>query len=152
MDRKGWAIVGVAVAIVGLYFSWTMYLSPQARVERSLDAAVAAAEVVDAATFLSFFDTGYTDYLHADKSVFSERIENAFERVDRLNITVQAMDVVVDGDAAEARFELVVVAFSGEDRLVVVGTPFQPELVIATLSRVGSAWKIVRVDRGIAEP
>ena len=49
-------------------------------------------------------------------------------------------------------FELVVVAFSGEDRLVVVGTPFQPELVIATLSRVGSAWKIVRVDRGIAEP
>lgn len=151
MDRKGWAIVAVAVAIVGFYVSWTVYLSPQARVKRTLDAAVASAEVVDAANFLSHFDPGYTDYLHAERAIFDERIEDAFGRVDRLNVTVQDMNVVVDGDEAEARFELVIVAFRGEDRLVVVGTPFQPELVIATLSKVGSAWKIVRVDRGIAE-
>ena len=151
MDRKGWAFVGIAVAIVGFYFSWTMYLSPQARVERTIDAATAAAEVTDAGTFLSYFDAGYTDYLHADKTMFRERIEDAFSQVDRLNVTVQAMDVSVEGDEAEARFELVVVAFRGEDRLVVVGTPFQPELVIATLSKDGSAWKIARVDRGIPE-
>ena len=150
MGTKGWAIVGVAVAIVGFYFSWTMFLSPEARVERTIKATAAAAEEVDAATFLSFFDVSYSDYMHEDRATFAERIADAFARVDRLNVTIQAMDVNVD-DGAAARFELVVVAFRGEDRMVVVGTPFQPELVRATLTGDGSAWKIVRVDRGIAE-
>ena len=152
MGKKGWAIVGGAAAIVVSYFAWTMFLSLEARVERTIKGAAVAAEEVDAATFLSFFDASYSDHVHADRATFAERIESAFERVDRLNVTIQAMDVSVDDDGAAARFELVVVAFRGEDRMVVVGTPFQPELVRATLTRDGSAWKIVRVDRVIAEP
>ena len=151
MGTKGWAIIGVAAAIVVFYFSWRMFLSPEARVERTIKAAAAAAEEVDAATLLSFFDVGYTDYLHADRATFAERVEGALERIDRLNVTIQAMDVSVDDGGAKARFELVVVAIRGEDRMLVVGTPFQPEHVLATLARDGSAWKIVRVDRGIAE-
>ena len=151
MGTKGWAIVGFAAAIVVFYFSWTVYLSPEARVERTIQGAAVAAEEVDAATFLSFFDASYSDYVHADRATFAERIESAFERVDRLNVTIQAMDVSVDDDGAAARLELVVVAVRGEDRMIVVGTPFQPELVRATLTRDGSAWKIVRVDRSIAE-
>lgn len=152
MGRNGWAIVGVAAAIVVFYFSWTMFLSPQARVERTLQAVATAGEEVDAATFLSFFDTSYSDYMHADRATFAERIEEAFERVDRLKITIRAIDVSVDGDLAEARFELVIVAIRGEDRMLVVGTPFQPELIRATLQQGASTWKIVRVDRGLAEP
>jgi hypothetical protein len=152
MDTKGWAIVGAAIAIVGLYFSWTMFLSPEARVERTIDSATAAAEATDAAAFLSHFDAGYSDYLHADRATFDERIRDALSRVDRLNVTVQALEVEVDGDRATARFELVVVAFRGEDRLVVVGTPFQPEIVLATLHHDGSAWKLARVERGLPEP
>ena len=151
MGTKGWAIVGVAAAMVVFYFSWTMFLSPQARVERTLRAAAAAGEEVDAATFLSFFDASYTDYVHADRATFVDRIEEAFERVDRLKVTIKAMDVSVDDDSAEARFELVVVAIRGEDRMIVVGTPFQPELVRAKLRQDGSTWNIARVDRDIAE-
>ncbi len=151
MGTKGWAIVGVAAAMVVFYFSWTMFLSPQARVERTLRAAAAAGEQVDAVTFLSFFDASYTDYVHADRATFVDRIEEAFERVDRLKVTIKAMDVSVDDDSAEARFELVVVAIRGEDRMIVVGTPFQPELVRATLRQDGSTWNIARVDRDIAE-
>lgn len=152
MDTKGWAILGVALAIVGSYFAWTMYLSPEARVERAIDRAVAAAEAVDADGFLAHFDAGYSDYLHTDRARFDERIRDAFSRVDRLNITVQALDVRVDDDGAAAKFELVVVAFRGEDRMVVVGTPFQPELVLATMKRDGSSWKFSRVERGLPEP
>jgi len=152
MGMKGWAIVGVAAAIVVVYFSWTMFLSPEARVQGTLQAVATAGEHADAATFLSFFDQDYTDYMHADRATFVERIQDAFERVDRLNVTIQAVDVSVDDDDAEARFELVIVAIRGEDRMLVVGTPFQPELVRATLRRDGSTWKIVRVDRGRAEP
>jgi len=151
MGTKGWAIVGIAAAIVVFYFSWTMFLSPEARVERTLQAVATAGEEVDAATFLSFFDTSYTDYIHADRATFVERIEEAFARVERLNVTIQAVDVSVDDADAEARFELVVVAIRDEDRMLVVGTPFQPELVRATLRRDGSTWKIVRVDRALAE-
>ena len=152
MGTKGWAILGFAAAIVGFYFSWTVYLSPEARVEQTIKAAAVAAEEVDAVTFLSFFDASYTDYLHADRATFNQRIADAFERFDRLNVTVRAMDVSVDDGEAVARFELVVVAIRGEDRMIVVGTPFQPELVRATLTQPGSAWKIVRVDRVIADP
>ena len=152
VGKNGWAIVGVAAAIVVFYFSWTMFLSPEARVERTFQAVATAGEEVDAATFLSFFDPSYTDYMHVDRATFAERIEEAFERVDRLKITIRAIDVSVDGDVAEARFELVIVAIRGEDRMLVLGTPFQPELIRATLQRIGSTWKIVRVDRGLAEP
>jgi hypothetical protein len=151
MDSKGWVVVGAAVAIVVAYFSWTMFLSPEARVERIIDGAAAAAESVDTAAFLSHFDASYSDYLHGDRATFAERIEDAFARVDRLNVTVQAMEVEVDGDTATATFELVVVAFRGDDRMVVVGTPFQPEIVIATLAHDGAAWTIARVERGISE-
>lgn len=151
MGTKGWAIVAVAAAIVVFYFSWTMFLSPEAQVERALQAVATAGEEVDAATFLSFFDPSYTDYMHADRATFVERVEGAFERVDRLKVTIRAIDVSVDDDGAEARFELVVVAIRGEDRMLVVGTPFQPELVRATLRRGGSTWNIVRVDRDLAE-
>ena len=151
MGRKGWAIVGGAAAIVVFYFSWTWFLSPQARVERAIESAATAAEQVDAATFLSYFGADYSDYLHDDRAMFSQRVEEAFARVDRLNITIQAMDVKVDDDGATARFDLVVVAVRGEDRIVAVGTPFQPELVLALLKRDGSAWKIVRIDRAVAD-
>ncbi len=150
MGKKGWAIVGGAAAIVIFYSSWTGFLSPQARVERAIKSAAAAAENVDAATFLSYFAADYSDYLHGDRLAFSERVEDAFSRVDRLNVTVQAVEVEVEGEEATARFELVVVAVRGEDRIIALGTPFQPELVVARLQRERSAWTIVRVDRGIA--
>lgn len=152
MGKKGWAIVGGAAAIVVFYFSWTWYLSPEARVENAIDSAAAAAERVDTAAFLSFFAADYTDYLHGDRAAFSQRVEDAFGRVDRLNVTVQAMEVSVEDDEAVARFELVVVAVRGEDRIVAVGTPFQPELIAAQLKREASGWKLFRVDRGFAEP
>jgi hypothetical protein len=150
MGKKGWAIVVGAAALVMFYFSWTWYLSPEARVENAIEAAGAAAEQADAPTFLSYFAPNYTDYLHEDRAVFSQRVEDAFGRVDRLNVTIQAMDVSVDDDAATARFELVVVAVRGEDRIVAVGTPFQPELIEAHLARDASGWKLARIDRGLA--
>lgn len=152
MERKGWAIVVGAAAIVVFYFSWTMYLSPEARVERAIKSAATAAEGVDAATLLSHFASDYSDYMHGDRATFAERVEDAFTRVDRLNVTVQAMVVSVEGGSATARFELVVVAVRGEDRMIVLGTPFQPELVAAHLKRDGSEWVISRVERGIASP
>ncbi len=90
MGQKGWAIVGGAAAIVVSYFAWTMFLSPEARVERTIKGAAVAAEEVDAATVLSFFDASYSDYVHPDRATFAERIESAFERVDRLKVTIQA--------------------------------------------------------------
>lgn len=151
MGKKGWTIIAVAAAIVGFYVSWTWFLSPRARVKRAIGSAAAAAENVDPATFLSYFAPDYSDYLHADRAALAERIEEAFARVDRLNVTARSEDVSVDDDGAAVRLELVVVAFRGDDRFVAVGTPFQPELLAVTLKHDGSSWKILRVDRVTAD-
>lgn len=151
MGKNGWAIVGVAAAIVVSYVAWTWFLSPEAQVKNVIHSAAAAAEDVDTETFLTYFASDYSDYLHADRGALADRVDEAFSRVDRLNVTVQSIDVTVDGNSAAARFELVVVAFRGDDRFVAVGTPFQPEVVAATLKHDGSSWKLVRVDRAITE-
>lgn len=151
MGRNGWAIVGFATALVVSYVAWTWLLSPEARVKNVIHSAAAAAEDVDTETFLSYFAPDYSDYLHGDRSAFAERVDEAFSRVDRLNVTVQSVDVAVDDEDAAVRFELVVVAFRGDDRFVAVGTPFQPEVVAATMKHDGSSWKIVRVDRATTD-
>ena len=152
MGQKGWGIVAFAIVLVVAFFAWEWFLSPEARVSRTLNAAAAAAEAVDAAGLSSFLAPDYSDYRHADRAAIEKMIASAFERVDRLNVTLRAIDVVVNGDEATARFDLVVVAFQGEDRYVVVGTPFEPEKIESTLKREPDGWKLVRVERGSLGP
>lgn len=143
-------MVGFAIALLLGYFAWEWFLSPAARVKRTLERAAAAAESLDADGVYSCLTDDYSDFLHPDRVSLESRLQEAFSRVDRLNVTLRSIDIDVEGegDVATARFDLVVVAIRGEERYVVLGTPFEGERVEARLIRGPEGWKIGRVVRG----
>ena len=151
MGKTGWAIVAFTAALLIGFFSWEWYLSPEARVKATLNAASAAAAAADAAGFVSFLTLDYSDYRHVDRGALEKSFATAFERVDRLKVTIQSAKVEVDdanGAEAIVRFDLIVVAIKGEERYIVVGTPFQPDKVVATMRREADGWKIARIEQG----
>jgi SnoaL-like domain len=146
--KRAWAIVGLAAAVLLGYFAWEWFLSPRARVERTLESAAVAAEALDLDLFLSHFSADYHDFLHGDREGLAANLKESFARVDRLNVTLRSIEVSVSGGEATARFDLVVVAVKGEERYVVLGTPFEAEKFEARLVRENGSWRIQRVDRG----
>ncbi len=147
MNRaKAGAIVGLAAALLLGYVAWDRYLSPEARVRRTLEGAAAAAEAVDVEALLSYFSSDYADFMHANRAAFEAMVRESFGRVDRLNATVDTLEVDVEGTEARVTFDAVVVAIRGEERYVVLGTPFQPERLKAHLRRDGGGWKVHRIE------
>jgi hypothetical protein len=140
------AIVGFAAALLFGYVAWDRYLSPEARVRRTLQSAAAAAEAADVEALLSHFSSDYADFTHASRAAFEAMARESFGRVDRLNVTVDTVEIDVEGTEARATFDALVVAVRGEERYVVLGTPFQPERLNAHLRRDGGGWKIHRVE------
>jgi malonyl CoA-acyl carrier protein transacylase len=112
----------------------------------------AAAEAADTAAFVSFLSSDFSDFVHADRASLEAMLRETFDRVDRLNVTLSAIDVVVDGTEAVARFDAVVVAIRGEERYVVLGTPFEGEKLEAALQREPDGWKIRNVSRSPIAP
>ena len=147
-----WGIVGFAALLVVSYLSWEWYLSPEARVRRTLRGAAAAAERADAAAFVSFLSSDFSDFVHEDRASLEKTLSEGFGRIDRLNVTLRSIDVVAEGGEASARFDAVVVAIRGEERYVVLGTPFEGEKLEAVLEREPDGWKIVRVSRTGTNP
>ena len=149
MGGRGVRILVVATLVVGSYVSWTAFLSPRARVSRTLDAVAEAAESVRAEEFLEHFETDYEDYLHGSKEVLAARVRESFPRVDRMNVTLRDLRVEVEGAEAVATFDLTVVAFRGEQRYVALGTPFQPERIRARLRKESVGWRLVGASREV---
>ncbi|HSF18090.1 MAG TPA: hypothetical protein VLK65_21315 [Vicinamibacteria bacterium] len=146
MGKKGRLIVAVAFAVPIAYFAWEWYLSPQARVTRTLEAAAAAAEKADPDRFLSFVSSSYSDFVHADRETLEDRVRSSFHEVDRFNVTLSNVRVELSGEEATAELDVVVVAVRGEERYVVLGTPFDPERLAARLVKE-DGWKIAGVER-----
>ena len=143
---KGAAVIGFAAALLLGYVLWERALSPGARARRTLEGAAAAAESVDLEAFLSFLSSDYSDFMHPERAAFEGALEESFQRVDRMNVTLDSMEIEVQGSEARASFGAVVVAIRGEERLVVVGQPFQPERFQAYLRREDGGWRIRRVE------
>ena len=143
---KGVAVIGFAAALLLGYIAWERTLSPEARVRRTLDGAAAAAESVDLEAFLSFFSSDYSDLMHPGRAAFEGSLEESFDRVDRMNVILDSIEIEVQGSEARASFGAVVVAIRGEERLVVVGQPFEPERFRADLRREDEGWRIQRVE------
>jgi hypothetical protein len=158
MSGRGALIVWFAVLLLAGFFAWEWYLSPEAKVRRTIEGAASAAEAGDVDRFSAYLASDYSDYLHTDRAMLEERLTEGFGRVDRLNVTVQAIEVEAELEPGEsdgemkARFDLVVVAVRGEERYVVVGTPFQPEKIEAWLVPSPEGYRIQRVARGTAVP
>ena len=89
----------------------------------------------------------YTGFRNLDYRALSERLRDGFDRVDRLNVTLEAVRAEVASDEATASFDLTVVAIRGEQRFVVLGTLTQPERLRAHLRREEGEWKILRVEQ-----
>ena len=113
---------------------------------RALFAAAAAAEAVDVVTFLSFFSSDYADFMHPHRAAFEATVRESFGRVDRMNVTLDPIEIEAAGTEARATFDAVVVAIRGEDRYVVLGAPLEPERMKAHLRREGGGWRIYRVE------
>ena len=143
---KAAAIVGFAAALLLGYVAWDRYLSPEARVRRALFAAAAAAEAVDVVTFLSLFSSDYADFMHPHRAAFEAMVRESFDRIDRMNVTLDPIEIEAAGSEARATFDAVVVAIRGEERYVVLGAPFEPERLKAHLRREGGGWRIHRVE------
>jgi len=146
VNRRNLVAVGGAATLFIAFLAWEWYLSPQARVERLLRSAAAAAEGKDSDRLLSFLSRDYTGFRNLDYRALSERLRDGFDRVDRLNVTLEAVRAEVASDEATASFDLTVVAIRGEQRFVVLGTLTQPERLRAHLRREEGEWKILRVE------
>jgi hypothetical protein len=144
----GFAIVSFAIALLAGYLLWEWYLSPQARVRRTLESAAASAERADVEAFFGHFTSDYSDFMHPDRASFEAMVREGFTRIDRLNVTLKGIEVEVEGDEARALLDAVVVAIRGEERYVVLGTPFEPERLEVELRRANGSWKIRGVGRG----
>jgi hypothetical protein len=144
---KAAAVVGFAVALLIGYVAWERFLSPEARVRRALEGAAAAAEAVDVVTFLSFFSPEYSDFTTPNRAAFEAVVAEGFGRVDRMNVTLERVEIEAAGPEARATVDAVVVAMRGEERFVVLGAPFQPERLVAYLRREDGRWRIHRVER-----
>ncbi|HXV61172.1 MAG TPA: hypothetical protein VEK15_10790 [Vicinamibacteria bacterium] len=146
MGKKGRLIVAVTFAVPLAYFAWEWYLSPQARVTRTLKAAAAAAEETDLDTFLSFVSSSYSDFVHPDRETLEDRVRSSFDEVDRFNVTLSNIKVQHSEEEATAELDVVIVAVRGEERYVVLGSPFDPERLAARLVKE-DGWKIAGVER-----
>lgn len=138
--------LGAALALVVSYFAWDWYLSPHAQVERLLDRAAAAAEEKDFDEVLSCLSPDYTGFRNMDYQSLAQQLQEGFEKVDRLNVTLRRVRADVDGDEATATFDLMVVAIRDEQRFIIFGTLTQPERLRAFLRRENDDWKIHRVE------
>jgi hypothetical protein len=151
MKRSHQLIVGGAAALLVFFFAWEWYLSPQARIERFLSRTAEAAEEMDADRLLESFSRQYSDFRGMDFDRISELIDRGFERVDRLNVTLQGVRAEETGDEATASFDLMVVAIRGEERYLLVGRPMQPESLQVGLVKESGDWKIAEVERAASE-
>jgi hypothetical protein len=138
--------VGTAGALLSSYLAWDWYLSPQAQVERVLKRAAGAAEEKSLEELLSCLSTDFTGFHNMDYDSTSEQVQEGFEQVDRLNVTLRRVLPEVDGGEATASFDVTVVAIRGEQRFVVLGTVTQPERLRAHLRLEEGEWKIHRVE------
>ncbi len=143
---KAAAIVGLGAALLLGYIAWDRYLSPEAQVRRALAGVATAVEVADVEAFLSFFSSDYADFMNPNRAAFEATVRESFGRVDRMNVTVDRIEVEAAGTEALATFDVVVVAIRGEERYVVLGAPFEPERLKAHLRREPKGWKIHRVE------
>jgi hypothetical protein len=143
---KAAAIVGLGAALLLGCIAWDRYLSPEARVRRALAGAAAAAEIADVEAFLSFFSSDYADFMNPNRAAFEAAVRESFGRVDRMNVTLDRIEVEAAGTEARAAFDAVVVAIRGEERYVVLGAPFEPERLESHLRREGGGWRIHRVE------
>ncbi len=146
MIPHGKKILLIAAVIVISFFAWTRYLPPEARVTRTLTEAAAAAEVKDVAGFLSYMDDSYLDPYHDDRAALEARVSEAFDRVDRFNITIREIEVDVETDTASATFDLIVVGIKGDQRYLLTGSPIQPRKVTAHLAKKPAGWKVQRLE------
>jgi hypothetical protein len=138
-------IVVSAAALLVSYLAWEWYLSPQARIEHFLVRIAAAAEEKDTDTLLSAFSQEYSDIRGQNYETLADTIEQGFEKVDRLNITLEAVRSEVAGDEAKASFDLIVVGVRGEERYLLVGRPMAPEKMRVALIKEAGEWKIMEV-------
>jgi hypothetical protein len=147
VNRRNLVAAGGAAALLISFLAWEWYLSPAARVERTLRRAGEAAEEKDTEGLLSCLSRDYSDFRNPDYASLSEQLREGFDRVDRLNVTLKGVRVEVESDQATASFDLTVVAIRGEQRFLLVGTVTVPERLRAELRREEGEWKVLRVSR-----
>jgi SnoaL-like domain len=146
MNHRNLLAVAVAAVLLLSYLAWDWYLSPHAQVERLLQHVAGAAEEKDLDELLACFSADYTGFQNMDYASLAEQLQEGFERVDRLNVTLRRVRAEVDGNEATASFDATVVAIRGEQRFIILGTVTQPERLRANLRLEGDAWKIHRVE------
>jgi len=147
MNSTGKAIVLGAVLIVGAFFLWEGYFSAEARMERFLHSIAGPAEALKLEEVLSSIGDDYTDSFQQDKTLLASRLGEGFSKIDSLNITISSIQASYDGDRASGEFDLVVVARRGEERLMVVGTPLQPQHLSLEIARDDGDWQVRSVER-----
>jgi hypothetical protein len=59
-----------------------------------------------------------------------------------MNVTLDLVEIEVEGTDAQVTLDAVVVAIRGEQRYVVLGAPFEPERLKVRLRRESGVWRI----------
>jgi hypothetical protein len=147
MKRSHRLIILVPIVVLVSFLAWEWYLSPQARVERFLQGVSEAAEEKDFETLVDSFSSSYSDFRGLDYDAIADLIEKGFERIDRLNVTIEGVRVEVESESATASFDLKVVAIRGNERYLLVGQPMQGEKLRVELEKESGDYKITKVEK-----
>jgi hypothetical protein len=147
MKRSHQLIILVPAVVLVSFFAWEWYLSPQAQVERFLHGVSEAAEEKDFERLVGSFSSTYSDFRGLDYAAIADLIERGFERIDRLNVTVEGVRVEFEPEPTTASFELTVVAIRGEERYLLVGQPMKGEKLRVALEKESGDYKISKVER-----
>ena len=151
MKRSHQLIILAPIVVLVSFLAWEWYLSPQARVEQFLDGVSEAAEEKDFERLVGSFSSAYSDFRGLDYDAIVDLIERGFERVDRLNVTIEGVRVEVESESATASFDLKVVAIRGNERYLLVGQPMQGEKLRVELEKESGDYKITKVEKTGAE-
>ncbi len=151
MKRSHQLIILVPAVVLISFLAWEWYLSPQARVERFLQGVSEAAEEKDLEQLVGSFSSTYSDFRGLDHAAMADLIERGFERIDRLNVTVEGVRVEFEPEPTTASFELTVVAIRGDERYLLVGQPMQGEKLRVELEKESGDYKITKIERTGAE-
>jgi len=146
-----WAAL-VSFGLLGVILVYVYLLSPTARVKRTIASAERAFEQRRIDDFMNAVSKTYSDENALTYSDIQDGAEEAFASFESFKITLDKMDVTVEGWTARCSFLATVVANTREkEKFLAAGTPESGQRFDLALRYEDGVWRVVEA-RGYPRP
>ncbi len=144
-------IVLAVIALAAVSFGWCatkrLFQDDEKKILETIELMRQAAEAKNTDAFMEHFSGDYSDNSGNSKLIVYGMVKNILGGLEKLNVTVKDVDVLVTGDTAYATVTVTADAVKRGKRIEPFGTEQNPERPRVTFrkSSMGN-WKIVKVD------